>query len=1101
MKIGMYVRCPIEFEFNDKPRRFAIGRIVHINAMQHEVKVSFHLPGDAETIHEVYRIPKQETYPFNQVTRSKILQQTPLLHVKSRIRGMLLFYAHTDSEEFHHYFVQLEGDSTIQQFSERDIIVPITRGDIDVLEIFRNYEFHNPQWFLHRQIVVNSLHTLHNAMFGFETLIGSRVFLMEHQVDTIVRAISDDPCRFILADEVGLGKTIEAAVIMKGLQKRLGRIRIILIVPESLLYQWRNEMTYKFWTDFIVYEGQSNQLSEDLLLFPLEQVETTVGQQLLQKPWDLCIVDETHRLLSMKLAYERIYSFSQKVQHLLLLSATPIQSRQTEFLRLVCLLDPQKYGEMSEGQFEGLLEKQAFIRRKVYRMMQDIPAYYEDKLADGFEEDLNDISEVLGDTNFQKLIDTIDIQCEDEGLSQVKLALAYLGENYQIERKILRHRRKELESSLGKRTLYEGKYEMKGSDVQYYECDTNDVLIEYLEYIEESSRHPKAGEYQRWFLSALFSSPWALAAAIVMRQEVINGERHKITGGKADIILQMPVQDAEKEKEYLNVVASYTERWRQATELELRRVDECFDDPDLIQGRLMKVMDHILSETDEEKVVLFASWKETLLPLEKVLVEQFGKNAVRGFYAGMTEKGLQSAVDDFQNDSACRFMLCDPLGGEGRNFQMADRIIHIDLPWNPSELEQRIGRLDRIGRKGDVLSVVIYAQGTIEEQLLQIWKEGLQIFKESLSGIEIAIEDIQSEMTHALARNLRFGLEEVMPSMNDVLEKMRERVQEERYFDMARQLDRHVQEQLMNLIEKFDARGGAMLAQTMMKWAQMTGLHGKSVEGGRVVMFDKVEWKSMIRTLFLLPDNSELLRKAERTGEIRGTFMREVAVEREKLSFYAPGNSMFDSIVNNAQETDWGRSTALEIRHADFDWEGIVYTWSVSVDSTALLSSNEPQEHLVHAQGYTPLEHYVTAEALDPNQDSLSDEVIRMLYGTVRAIHLGERGGKKVDQFMELFPPDIWSSIIHRTSEQSKAKFESFIYNRVDTARAIDDFTRKINAMKSANLYFGQEKHSNAAIGRLSRIFDALLEGLRRPSKRLESAAYVRMVKRNEPQL
>lgn len=1096
MKIGMYVRCPVEFEYPGMPRRFAIGRVLRVDAVQEEIMVEFFLPGDSKTMHEAYQVPKVETYKFDQVKRSEILAQSPFQHTSSSDKGTILSFSHSDTRGYYYYYAQLEGDSRIRCMSEAEFLVPVTRGDMDVLSSFENYEFHNPQWYLHRQVVADSLHTLRNATFGFETLIGSRVFLMEHQIDTIVRAISEDPCRFMLADEVGLGKTIEAAVIMKGLQKRLGQISIILIVPESLLYQWRNELSYKFWTDFEVYDGKAEQLHKNMLLFPLEKVNSREGQQLLRRKWDLCIVDETHRLLTMDAEYESIYKLSRMVPHLLLLSATPIQSRQVEFLRLVRLLDPQKYSRMTENQFGQLLDKQAFLRRKVHRMMQDLSGYYEDELADEFEEDLAEIAEFLGDSNFQQLVDSIDIKGEDKGLSQVKLALAYLGEHYQIERKILRHRRKQIESYLGDRILREDTYVMKGSDEQYHESDTYDTLIDYLEFIKETALDLNVGDYQRWFLSAMFSSPWALETAISIRKDVIT---NKLYGKGKGIAQQFPLQEGEED--YLNSLKANTVRWRQATETELKKVKECYDDPELIQGRLMKVMDHILQETVDEKVVIFSSWTETLLPLEKTLADHFSKNAVRGFYSGMTDKELQAAVDDFQNDPNCRFILCDPLGGEGRNFQMADRILHIDIPWNPSDLEQRIGRLDRIGRQGNVLSVVMYSEGTIEEQLFQIWRDGLQIFNESLSGIEIAIHDIQSEMTSALAQDLRYGLQDVMTSMNSMLGKMRDRVQEERYFDMARQLDRHVQEQLLNLIAKFDADGGANLANTMMKWANMTGLHGNTVERGQVVVFDehKAVVKSMVRTLLILPDNSELLDKAGKVGQIRGTFMREVAVAREKLSFFAPGNSMFDAIVNNAQETDWGRSTALEVPNADFAWEGIVYTWSVSLHPNYLLALNEPMEHLVHAQGYTPLEHFITAETLVPGQDEPIYEVLSILSGNIkRETHLGKRGGNKLKEFIQQYPSDIWTDLIHRTSEQSKQKFEKYVEQRVDVSRAEDDFGRRLNAMRAANLYYGQEKHSEAVIGRLSNIYQALLEGLRHPLMRLESIAYVRLVKRNE---
>lgn len=1086
----MYVRCSIEYEHPTYPRRFAVGKITSLNLTFQEAKVSLYMHEDQDALYEVYQIARQSSFPVDKLEHVRILPFTKI-KIKDGQEAEILSFSHESDNGIYNYFVQtaIAGKMVIKQVLESDLIIPFNRGDVDVLTLLNRYEFHQPIWYQHRQVVADSLHTLKNATFGFETLIGSRVFLMNHQVDTIVRAISEDPCRFMLADEVGLGKTIEAVVIMKGLQKRLGRIRILIIVPESLIYQWKNELSYKFWSDFAIYEDAFS-LDEELLLFPLEKIDTKDGRQLLNEAWDLCIVDETHRLLRLENEYKLLYAFSQKVRHLLLLSATPIQDRQTEFLRLVALLEPRKYGNMTEDQFGTLLEKQDYLRVKVHKMMKDLPDYLSDDLAEDYQEDLEDISERLNDKVLSAIVAQIDIHAEDLGLSTVKLALAYIGEHYQIERKIMRHRRSELQTQLAKRRYELLDYEMRGSDIGYFEFEVYDAVLDYLAFLnEKEEKSDELSETNQLFLSAVLSSPWAVESYIKDRRHVL----HQKNNGKSN--------EDSTETDLLQQIEYYNQRWQKVAELELKNIKELYDDPELINGRLAKTMDYLMSDTIDEQVVIFSEWKETLLPLEAALIAHYGADTVRSFYRGKSEIELQQAVDDFQNRKTCRFLLCDPLGGEGRNFQMADRIIHVDLPWSPSALEQRIGRLDRIGREKSVKSIVICSTLTIEEDLFHIWQEGLGIFEESLSGIEIAIGDIQRQIYEAIHQDIRSGLKHILPTMSRTLEQMRGRVEEERYFDMSRQLDTYVEAQLTRLIEKFDESGGKTLATTMMNWSSLTGLNGKITENGKVVVFSKdaTSINSMKRTLYVLPNTKEALKRAKRTGEVRGTFDRELAINREGLVFYAPGDPFFDSIVNNAFETEWGRCCAMEVI-ADIDWEGIVYTWSTQVNPNPLLELNESLENLVHTQGYTPLGHFVTIESFQPGNEASLSDVLPFVSVNVpkhKIKHLGKRSNQSIQLFMDNYPLDVWQSLVQSTYERSRAKFLDHLHIHLDTERASNEYQQKLDALKAANLYYGNDINEETRIQRIERIYKALLRGIDEAELRLESAAYVRLVKRD----
>jgi ATP-dependent helicase HepA len=1096
IKEGMYVRCSIDYEHPDTPRRFALGQVDSINANE-EVLVELYSLNKLYDYFSLYNVPKQAKYHITQLEHVKILPDTEVEITNKNTIAKIIQFSHKDSKGYYWYFVEVNEnkEKNVKVLCETILIVPFNRADVNPIIQLSNYELNNPKWYLKREIVTNSLHTLKNATFGFDTLVGSRVFLLKHQVDTIVRAISERPCRFMLADEVGLGKTIEAIIIMKGLQKRLGDMRILIITPESLLYQWRNELSFKFWTDFQVYGEKFFSLEDPFTLFPLEKINTTIGDNILSGNWDLIIVDETHRLLFLEDEYKKLLQVSQRVENLLLLSATPIQSRHNEFLKLVRLLEPKKYLTMSEERFDELLEKQAYIRRRVYQLMQDLPDYQNDELAEDFIDDFEKISRRLDDQIFDQLVDRIDPDSEDQGLDHVKLVLAYLAENYQIERKIIRHRRKELEQQLPKRMKQIVSYQMQGSDMLYHEADVNDALLRYLDYINDQGLDLRlTGAFHRLFLSGMYSSPFALESIVSIRLEFIKNKKSTVEQESLKPLIKLSVSS--EEESYLLDVMTLNKRWMKAAELEFSNMQELYDDPDLIKGRLMFVLDYISENTENEKVVIFSQWKETIVQFEKLLVKRFGEASVRSFYHGKNEEELQQAVDDFQSNPACRFMVCDPLGGEGRNFQMADFLIHIDLPWSPTDLEQRIGRIDRLNREKDVLSVVFCSEETIEEELYRLWDDGLHVFDESLSGIEIALYEIQNAITDALTSNLQNGLSNKLEEINLSLVKMREKVEEERFFDVARQLDQSVEQQLLSLIEQFDNNDGGVLATTMMTWSHLCGLHGESVEQGTAIMYSpkSFNFKSMNNAQYFVPNMEEARKRAIRSQQLRGTFIRRKAIEREDLMFFAPGDLLFDSIVNNAYELYAGRSTAIEIRTSSVDWEGFVFTWSISLNPKPLIEMGESLDHLYHAQGYLPLQHFKTVERIGGDQisdrtilgvlsDNLPDRVIR---------HMGKRGNGAYNKFLDDYPRDIWENMIESSFESSISKVGDFFKSEVQLEKAREDFQQRINSMKASNLYYGYTDDANVKY--LSTIFNAVLMGIDDPVYRLESVAFIRMV-------
>ena len=962
----MYVRCPVDLENEDDARTFLTGQIMSINQQLEKAEVEFH---DLHQIRTYYDfVPRKKEFALEKIVHVKLMDGYVKIRGEDTWQCKIIAPAEIGSDGFYHYWVEVthQGIKSYKKISEYYITGMFTRGDVNPWEQMNSYELQNPYWYQRRQIVIDSLHMLHNATCGFETLIGSRVFLMPHQVDTVIRSLMDQECRFMLADEVGLGKTIEACLIMKGLQERHDKLKTLLISPSSLVNQWKNELSYKFWDDVPIWPDSMRE--SKTVIFPLENINDE-NMDFLQQNWDLIIVDETHRLLQMAQTYEIIKKLSSKSPNLLLLTATPIQQRRSEYYQLLSLLSPNRYSKMNVNEFEILLQKQEQLRPLISRMVRDLPHYQEDdELRVEYTEYLSDLASFINDEVFNNIITSVDLHSEDYGLEQVTLAIVYVSTHYEVENRILRHRREELRDSMANRSLHEFGYKMVGASIGFWERDCYEAINDYLKEMQKNCKLEAVfTNVVKILFQTLFSSPWALEELMISRKNVLKGIKTLISvehGQHWQAFNEFMMMNSWLDEiSALDNLLALCSHWRKSAELELIHIRELCDDPDLIKGRIPQVVSYLSDTLEKEKYVVFSGFKATVIPLSKVLKTYFGDAAVSIFHHGMTADELQKSVDRFQNEVTCRFMICDELGGEGRNFQMAEAILHVDLPWNPVQLEQRIGRLDRIGRTREVLNVVFYSQGTVEEDLFKLWRDGLNIFSESLSGLEIALQEINQSISRAFCEDLSYGLGNTLSEIGDQLLKMRDVVDEERYYDLGKQLDSRTEDQLNELIQRFDKNNGEELRKTMLSWADSAGLHATNSFEKEVTIFQPrgFSLNAMKNTIMVPPDMSKIWFKAKNSQQIKGTFSRAQAVKQESLVFFAPGDPFFNAISENARECYKGKTCGMAIKtEFPWSWRGFVYTWTVEINPRFLYERGAASQNLAMGRGFLPLNPIIT---------------------------------------------------------------------------------------------------------------------------------------------
>ena len=1077
LKVGMYVRCPVDEEIKEA-RTYLLGQVTAFNEDTNTVEVIFHDPLKLRLFFA--KLPKKAIYEESYLSRTSALENSSVMFKGQKVRLLSVSKVAAKESPYYNYFVEYlkDGKATVGEVSETQIEIPFTRSNYNPAYQMLKYELQNPKWYLERRIVSKSLNIIANAPNGFKNLLGTRVHLYSHQVDTIIRALSEKPCRLMLADEVGLGKTIEALAIIKGMLDKYPNMRSLIIVPETLIYQWQTELSIKFWFDVPIWVGDNTENSQ-MLLVSSNVIEKDHNEIFAYCKWDMCVIDETHKLLGNDDLYNVILGLCKKVENILLLSATPILHREQEYHKLLTLLNPSRYEKMPVNTFDNLLNRQKIIRDIVFNLMRDLSDYLEYNLRCDFVDGLSQINAEIKDHKLAQIILNIEGASPDKGLSFVKLALSYIAEFYQIERGIIRHRRVEIASANIKRELIDISYEMVGAETGFFEENCYNAVVDYAGTFCQRSHDESSMDFVKKIITAVSSSPYALL-------ELINNKRMT------------------EDSDVMSEVVSLAKKWEKAVESEISHIKDVCDDVGSFNSKFARIVDYIDQEdvNSDKKFLIFTGFTATAKKLEECFKQFFGANTTCSFHSGKTGEEMQEAATLFQNHEEFRFMICDESGGEGRNFQIADYIIHCDLPWSPALLEQRIGRLDRIGRDNskNVVSVVVHSENSLENDLFNIFDKGLNIFNESLCGMEIAFEQVHNTIETALKNDVRFGLANITPDIAKFAEQMNVEIEKERYFDLARQLDTELQEKLEKLIAHFTVNDGEQLMNTMMAWPHMAGFTKISYtnafkDGSKVVSIDTSDLnsRSMENTLYFPPKMSEIIRRSKYNNDIRGTFSRTAAVKHENLTFFAPFNPLFDSITINAEECYKGRSVALKYEGCELKWKGLLQTWNVKYNPLMLYKKGFSPDLISLISRYLPSEQQIIySRGINPQfTDILTIEVVEQLesLNKKKPIHLGKRDNGMIDSFKKYIPVDKWRDYIKKSYNLGKRYASEQTKMLLKSENARIELEKLLTANIAREIFYDHSDEN--ALLKNTEAIDALIYGLENPIIELDSIALI----------
>ncbi|WP_324017711.1 RNA polymerase-associated protein RapA [Aeromonas hydrophila] len=576
---------------------------------------------------------------------------------------------------------------TVEEVQEKDglLIYVGVRTDNDepvaLKEVFLNnfIKFNKPQdrlfagqidrmsrFTLRYEALINQHQRRRNPTRG---LAGGRVSLIPHQLYIAHEVGHRYAPRVLLADEVGLGKTIEAGMIIHQ-QLLSGRAhRVLILLPETLQHQWLVEMLRRFNLHFSLFDeercieafadAENPFETEQLVICSLDflRKKRRRFEQVLEAEWDLLVVDEAHHLEwseeAPSRAYEMVEALAEQVPGVLLLTATPDQlGHQSHFARLR-LLDPERFYD-----YEAFLaEEQAY--GQVASAAQE--------LLDG---------ETLSDEARQILASQLEgLDLSDAAARQQ--AVAKLLDQHGTGRVLFRNSR---------------------ANIQGF-----------------PERH-------------LNVYPMPLPEQYKTAIKVMG-----MMGGNGGDLQTRALRYLYPEKIFQQFEGDNA-TWTQ------------FD------PRVEWLLELLLSAR-QQKVLVICSEAATAIALEEALRTREG---IRGavFHEGMSILERDKASAYFaQAEGGAQVLLCSEIGSEGRNFQFASHLVLFDLPLNPDLLEQRIGRLDRIGQQNTVEIHVPYLEGTAQ-RALQLWyHDGLDAFEQTCPTARPVFEAVRDELFELLAAN------------------------------------------------------------------------------------------------------------------------------------------------------------------------------------------------------------------------------------------------------------------------------------------------------------------------------------------------------------
>jgi superfamily II DNA or RNA helicase len=776
---------------------------------------------------------------------------------------------------------------------------------------------------------------------GVVGLSSARVVPLPHQLLAARRVLDDRQVRFLLADEVGLGKTIEAGLVIQSLLAIKPTLRVLIVVPGALISQWFLELYVRFGgRRFLMLDAERLRTwdgnpweSEPFVLASsraLEDLDAKSALRFATSKWDMLVVDECHRMRPGGILSKRISVLSKATPHVLLLSATPARGHADAYLGLLALLQPQVWRTDDHASFAARLaahqQVAALLRRTIAAAPEQLPA-----LAGEW------LTTIPGDPLLAQHAGAMGV-ATTAGAARDAL-VAYIREHHQLDRRVIRNRRHILErlaDSTGVRAFAPTtrSRELVTYTPEGVETAVRSALADYRTALVTAAGDEVPPRLAHWLLQVELAATChpqvaerllAMRAAVAQAPEDFAEYRERAVNETMAQVLRSDLSEHEIATHVAISAACHCDPEVEAAPLAALReavgawAKAIGRRPTRRLAALVARLERFWEDNPDEKVLVFTAQAMAVEPLAAALAKALGEERIETFGSHQDNVAREESARRFQQDDRCSVLVSDPLGGEGRNFQFVSVVAHHDLPWSLAAVEQRIGRVDRLGRDGDIPSWVLTCDDpqAVDAAWGELLDRAVGVFTSLTSGLEFVADRLEVDALTAALRGGGAAVRATIPAAAAVVAGER-----------ATQ-------------DHADDEGFATDAAAYAEAAQASA----AVAAAEVPVGAVTRWlRGMGGSARREEEHPRPWSLRSRLGDEpdQGVFVRDLALANPHLGFFGIGHRLIDRLTADAGAADWCRASAWRRPSSNGvkPWSGLRLVFTLGPDLTPLATAN-----------------------------------------------------------------------------------------------------------------------------------------------------------------